>query len=290
MPFNMRGTESMSEIEASGPNEAQIEYWNSSMGERWAQNQENLDRLLAPLSEAAINATALKEGERVLDVGCGCGATSLAMADRGADTTGIDVSQPMLDHARSRAEGRSNPQFLLADAALEEFSGDYDLLFSRFGVMFFVEPVAAFANLRTALRPGGRVCFVCWQPADRNPWVAVPMAAALQFLPPAEPLDPRAPGPFAFGDADYVGDILTQAGFDNVQATPLEHPLSLGEDASVAAEFITRIGPVSRVLVDLDQAVRDDLMNEVRTALQSHQSDRGVELGAACWIVTAVNP
>ncbi|TDJ25619.1 MAG: class I SAM-dependent methyltransferase, partial [Gammaproteobacteria bacterium] len=154
--------ERMSEIEASGPNEAQIEYWNSWMGERWVQNQEDLDQLLAPLSEAAINATALQEGERVLDVGCGCGTTSLVMADRGAITTGIDVSRPMLEHARTRAEGRSNPEFVLADAALHEFNGDFDLLFSRFGVMFFVEPVAAFANLRSALRPGGRVCFLCW--------------------------------------------------------------------------------------------------------------------------------
>jgi SAM-dependent methyltransferase len=283
-------TEPMSEIEASGPNEAQIEYWNSSMGERWAENQENLDQLLAPLSEAAISAAMLQEGERVLDVGCGCGATALAMADQGAIATGIDISQPMLAQARSRAEGRSNPEFVLADAALQEFNGDYDLMFSRFGVMFFVEPVAAFANLRTALRSGGRVCFLCWQPADRNPWVSVPMAAALQFLPPSEPMDPKAPGPFAFGDSDYVSDILTQAGFDDVRVTPLEHPLSLGEDATVAAEFITRIGPVSRVLVDLDQSRRDDLMNEVRTALQPHQGDRGVELGAACWIVTAANP
>ena len=280
----------MSEIEASGPNEAQIEYWNSSMGERWAQNQENLDRLLAPLSEAAINATALAQGERVLDVGCGCGETSLLMADRGAVTTGIDVSQPMLEHARSRVEGRSNLEFVLADAALQSFDGDYDLLFSRFGVMFFVEPVAAFTNLRSALRPGGRVCFVCWQRADQNPWVSVPMAAAMQFLPPSEPEDPRAPGPFAFGDADYVSDILAQAGFDDVQTTPLERQLSLGRDVTTAAEFITRIGPVSRVLVDMDEARRNDLMNEVRASLQPHESDRGVELGAACWIVTAVSP
>ena len=280
----------MSEIEASGPNEAQIEYWNSWMGERWVQNQEDLDQLLAPLSEAAINATALQEGERVLDVGCGCGTTSLVMADRGAIATGIDVSRPMLEHARTRAEGRSNPEFVLADAALHEFNGDFDLLFSRFGVMFFVEPVAAFANLRSALRSGGRVCFVCWQPADRNPWVSVPMAAVLPFLPPSEPVDPRAPGPFAFGDADYVSDILTQAGFDDVQAAPLERPLSLGQNATIAAEFVTRIGPVSRVLVDLDEARRNELVAEVRTTLSPYERAEGVALGAACWIVTAVNP
>ena len=280
----------MSEIEASGPNEAQIEYWNSWMGERWVQNQEDLDQLLAPLSEAAISAAGVRRNERALDVGCGCGATSLVMADRGAITTGIDVSRPMLEHARTRAEGRSNPEFVLADAALHEFNGDFDLLFSRFGVMFFVEPVSAFANLRTALRSGGRVCFLCWQPADRNPWVSVPMAAVLQFLPPSEPVDPRAPGPFAFGDADYVSDILTQAGFDDVQAAPLERPLSLGQNATIAAEFVTRIGPVSRVLVDLDEARRNELVAEVRTTLSPYERAEGVALGAACWIVTAVNP
>jgi SAM-dependent methyltransferase len=280
----------MSEIEASGPNEAQIEYWNSAMGEQWAQNQENLDRLLAPLSEAAISAAALQQGERVLDVGCGCGATALAMADQGAIATGIDVSQPMLAKARSRAEGRSNPEFVLADAALHGFNGDYDLLFSRFGVMFFVEPVAAFTNLRSALRTGGRVCLLCWQPADRNPWVSVPMSVARKLLPPADPVDPKAPGPFAFGDAEYVNDILTQAGFSAVQATPLERSLSLGRDATAAAEFVTRIGPVSRALVNLDDARRDEIMNEIRITLESHTGDQGVELGAACWIVTAVNP
>jgi len=282
--------ERMSEIEASGPNEAQIEYWNSWMGERWVQNQEDLDQLLAPLSEAAISAAGVRRNERALDVGCGCGATSLVMADRGAITTGIDVSRPMLEHARTRAEGRSNPEFVLADAALHEFNGDFDLLFSRFGVMFFVEPVAAFANLRSALRPGGRVCFLCWQSADRNPWVSVPMAAVLPFLPPSEPVDPRAPGPFAFGDADYVSDILTQAGFDDVQAAPLERPLSLGQNATIAAEFVTRIGPVSRVLVDLDEARRNELVAEVRTTLSPYERAEGVALGAACWIVTAVNP
>jgi len=280
----------MSEIEASGPNEAQIEYWNSWMGERWVQNQEDLDQLLAPLSEAAISAAGVRRNERALDVGCGCGATSLVMADRGAITTGIDVSRPMLEHARTRAEGRSNPEFVLADAALHEFNGDFDLLFSRFGVMFFVEPVAAFANLRSALRSGGRVCFLCWQSADRNPWVSVPMAAVLPFLPPSEPVDPRAPGPFAFGDADYVSDILTQAGFDDVQAAPLERPLSLGQNATIAAEFVTRIGPVSRVLVDLDEARRNELVAEVRTTLSPYERAEGVALGAACWIVTAVNP
>jgi SAM-dependent methyltransferase len=282
--------EQMSEIEASGPNEAQVEYWNSAMGEQWAQNQENLDRLLAPLSEAAISAAALQQGERVLDVGCGCGATTLVMADQGAIATGIDVSRPMLGKARSRAEGRSNPEFVLADAALHGFNGDYDVLFSRFGVMFFVQPVAAFANLRSALRSGGRVCFLCWQPADRNPWVSVPMVVARKLLPPADPIDPKAPGPFAFGDAEYVSDILTQAGFNAVQATSLERPLSLGRDATAATEFVTRIGPVSRALVDLDEARRDELMNEIRITLESHTGDHGVELGAACWIVTAANP
>jgi len=280
----------MSEIEASGPNEAQIEYWNSAMGEQWAQNQENLDRLLAPLSEAVVSAAALQQGERVLDVGCGCGATALAIADQGAMATGIDVSQPMLAKARSRAEGRSNPEFVLADAALHEFNGDYDLLFSRFGVMFFVQPVAAFANLRSALRPGGRMCLLCWQPADRNPWVSVPMAAARKLLPPADPVDPKAPGPFAFGDGDYVSDILAQAGFDDVQLTPLKRQLSLGQDATIAAEFVTRIGPVSRVLVDLDEGRRDELINEVRESLNPYESADGVALGAACWIVTAANP
>jgi SAM-dependent methyltransferase len=277
----------MDDTVQSEGNADQIEFWNGWMGARWVEQQVFMDRLLEPLGDALLQAAAVGSGQRVLDVGCGCGGTTLAVARAGAQATGIDVSAPMLAHARTRAGGADNPTFIEADAALHPFAGDYDLVLSRFGVMFFNDPVVAFTNLRTALRPGGRLCVLCWRAPQENPWVAVPMAAAQPFLPPTEPLDPRAPGPFAFADSEYVTTILRDAGFADVEVTALDRPLVLGADAEAATEFIARIGPVSRTLADLDEDERRPILDAVAGALAPHAGADGVALGAACWIVTA---
>jgi SAM-dependent methyltransferase len=268
-------------------NQDQIDFWNGWMGDRWVAHQEAMDELLQPLSGALIDAAAVQADEQVMDVGCGCGGTSLTLAAAGARVTGVDVSEPMLNHARQRAAGDDRLRFVLADASTEVFEPEFDVLFSRFGVMFFNDPVAAFTNLRTALKPGGRVCFLCWQRADLNSWVAVPLAAAQAFLPEAEPLDPQAPGPFAFADPDYVVGILDQAGFSDPRATTLDASIRLGGSPAEAAEFSARIGPVSRALVDLDDAGRQRVLDTVAEALTAHTDADGVTLGAACWIVTA---
>ena len=276
---------------SEGGNQDQIDFWNGWMGDRWVAQQEAMDELLSPLSTALIDAVAVAPDERVLDVGCGCGGTSLILAGAGARVTGVDVSEPMLDHARTRAlhggDGNDRLQFLLADASAQSFQPEFDVLFSRFGVMFFNDPVAAFTNLRTALKPGGRVCFLCWQRADLNSWVSVPLAAAQEFLPKTEALDPRAPGPFAFADPDYVVGILDQAGFTDARTTALTATMRLGGDAAEAATFSARIGPVSRALVDLDDEGREKVLETIAGALEAHAGDDGVSLGAACWIVTA---
>jgi SAM-dependent methyltransferase len=269
-------------------NSEQIEYWNGDAGAIWAKRQDRMDALLAPISEAMMSACVTKAGDRVLDVGCGCGDTTLRFAARGAIATGVDVSKPMLARARERANAnRLSATFTLGDAAETRFDAQYDLLFSRFGVMFFGNPTAAFTNLHAALRSTGKLCFVCWQPPQRNPWISVPFAVAQPMLPPQPVLEPRAPGPFAFAEPDYVGDILTGAGFKAVTVDPLMTSLILGNSVDSALEMVSEVGPLSRSLASMDLGARSRIVAAVREALQANLTDAGVALGAACWIVRA---
>ena len=178
-----------------------IEYWNGPVGERWASRPADFDRNMMHVTAALMAFAAPRPGERALDVGCGAGTTSLALwrAVRPNGTvTGIDISAPMLATARRRAEEDEAPiEFIHADAATHPFAPRYDLMLSRFGVMFFDDPPAGFANVRGALKPGGRLAFVCWRAFAENVWAFAPYQAALSLLPPQEPSDPHAPGPFA---------------------------------------------------------------------------------------------
>ena len=250
-------------------NAEQIEFWNGDAGAMWAKRQERMDALLAPISEAALKACTVKAGDRVLDIGCGCGETSLRLAQRGATVVGVDISRPMLARANERAQTeRASATFELGDAAVTRFEPIYDQVFSRFGVMFFGDPTAAFANIRTGLLSGGKLCFVCWQP-------------------PQPALDPRAPGPFAFAEPDYVRDVLGGAGFRDVRVDPLTTSLVLGRDVDSALEMVCEVGPLSRSLAGLDPAQRAPIVAAVRAPLQAALSPAGVVLGASCWIVHA---
>lgn len=269
-------------------NAEQIEFWNGEAGASWAKRQQRMDALLAPISDAVIACARCGPSDRVLDIGCGCGDTSLRLADSGARVTGVDISQPMLNRAKQRArEQRSAAAFVLADAASAAFTADHTLLFSRFGVMFFAEPTAAFTNLRGALRAGGRLCFVSWQPPQNNPWIMTPMLAARPLLPPQPTLDPHAPGPFAFAEPDYVHTILTGAGFKDIAIDPFTTLLVLGNDVDSAVEMISDVGPLSRSLATVDAATRTAVVGAVRQTLQATKTESGVALGAACWIVRA---
>ena len=196
----------MSQITAAS-NTAQIEYWNSSAGETWAQFQESLDRQVEPLGLAAIDVLKPREGQHIIDIGCGCGQTTLSLASRVGVTgsvMGVDISKPMLEVALHRPRPAPNlpVTFKRLDAQTDDLGHSlFDAAFSRFGVMFFSEPATAFANIRTSLKPGGRLVFVCWRALSENPWMEVPLQAALPFLQPVEAPDPTAPGPFAFADA-----------------------------------------------------------------------------------------
>lgn len=276
----------------AGDNAKQVADWNGSIGERWAADQERTDRLVRPYGEAAIAAARVQPGEAVLDVGCGCGDTSLTVASLvGAQgrVIGVDVSAPMLEVARRRAAGLANLTFLEADASAAALPGPFDLLISRFGVMFFDEPAAAFAHMRAALRPGGRLSFVCWRAAAENLWAYVPAQAARKASGiEAPPADPHAPGPFAFGDGERLQDILRTAGFTNIDLENFEAPMYLGRSPRSAAEGATRIGPASRVALDAGPQHLPAILDGIEAALTPHAAEDGsVFLPGRTWIVRA---
>src|ERR1041385_2284128 len=203
----------------TGPNAQQITYWNDTAAPKWIRYQNELDTQIRSLGERTIDRAAVGAGERVLDVGCGCGGTTMEVARPGGangSVVGIDISTPMLEVAarRMREAGLANVELRNADAETHELAPeDFDAVVSRFGVMFFADPVRAFTNLRRALRRNGRLAFVCWQPLAYNPWMAVPTKAAASEIAFPPPPPPHAPGPFAFADADRVERILPEAGF-----------------------------------------------------------------------------
>lgn len=269
-------------------NEEQIEYWNGSVGQTWTEGQERLDRLLAPLSDLTLDKADPQPGEKALDIGCGCGATTCALAQRGAIATGVDISAPMLERARQRAQDLDGADFIEADASDYAFGSGYSLAFSRFGVMFFSDPVGAFANIRKALIPGGRLVFVCWQPPQKNAWIYVAGKAIQPYLPQSDAApDPHAPGPFAFAEPDYVRGVLGDAGFRNTSVDAITADLHLADTLDEAVQFQGQVGPVARALADLEGDERAAALDAARAALADHIKPDGLRLGSAAWLVSA---
>jgi SAM-dependent methyltransferase len=272
-------------------NAAQVEYWNGPGAARWVSQQEELDRSLEPFASALFARAELAANERVLDVGCGCGFTALAASDlvgSNGHVVGIDVSAPMLDRARERARGRANVSFALADATTHRFAGDADIVVSRFGVMFFADPVAAFANLRSALRPGGRIAFVAWRTVPENPWVNVPRDAVTPHVPPQPPPTPEDPGPFSFGDPVRIGRILRAANFSEVEITPFDADVVMSETGlEQAVAFAMTTGPSARMLVNATEDVRACVQEALRASLAPFVKEERVALDGATWVVAA---
>jgi SAM-dependent methyltransferase len=284
----------MTDRAASGANAEQIAFWNEVGGPKWVRYQAMLDRQLDAVGEAAMDAAHLVDGEVVLDIGCGCGSTSLALARRVAPSgraVGLDISQPMLDLARqrARAEDVTNVSFTEADAQVHPFRPEFDVLFSRFGVMFFDDPDRAFTNLHAGLRSGARLAFVCWQALHKNPWMSVPMMAAFQHVTMDAPPSPDAPGPFAFAHSDRVEGILTRAGFRNIalRGLDVELPIGGGADLDDTVSFLLDMGPLGRVLTGADASVKAAVARDVRKSIAGYARDNGVEMAGAVWIVTA---
>lgn len=276
-------------------NQEQIRYWNEQGGPKWVLRQQQLDAQIHPLGLVALQRAAIQPGEHVVDIGCGCGQTSLDLAERVGPkgfVLGVDISQPMLNRARERQKelGVTNLEFLQADAQTHQFDREqFDVMFSRFGVMFFEDPAAAFRNVCTALRPTGRLTFVCWQALDKNDWARVPFKAALQHVPPPPPMAPGAPGPFAFADPERVRQILEGAGFTAIHCDSYATDLGMGGATTVddAVEFSLEIGPAARLLAEADLATRTRVAQTLREALSPYASAKGVHVPGAVWIVRA---
>lgn len=282
-------------MDAASPNAEQIRYWNETSGPKWVARQAALDGQLAPLGRMVADRLAVAPGERVIDVGCGCGESTLELARRvgpGGHVLGVDISKPMLARAgeRAAAEGFGQVTLLEADAQSHPFpAGGFDVVYSRFGVMFFADPVAAFTNLRRALRAGGRLGFVCWQSLPENPWMLVPLQAIVGLVPLPPPPAPDAPGPFSFADRGRVTGILEAAGFAGVALEDLRMPLTIagGADVDRAAEFAVDLGPLASALRDADPGLRPRVQAAIADALRPYAGPGGVALQGAAWIVTA---
>lgn len=272
-------------------NADQIAAWSGPAGEAWVAMQSRLDRQLEPLGQAALDALKLTPGERVADLGCGSGQTTRDIARRVGTTgsvQGFDISEPLLALARSLA-----PQLTFASADIQVAdlgASIFDAAFSRFGVMFFSDPVAAFRNVFRALRPGGRLAFVCWRKMAENPVMTAPLEAGIAAgLPrPEAPSDPRAPGPFAFAERDYVISILEQAGFVDVALTPHDERVG-GNDLDGTLELALQVGPLSRLLREHPQH-RDAVLRSARDVLTQYLTNGVVLMPSATWIVTARRP
>jgi SAM-dependent methyltransferase len=277
-------------------NQAQEELWNGDLGRKWAAEQDDLDNMLAPLGLGGMAKANFAPGEKVIDIGCGCGATSLAIAEKlGAHghVLGVDLSAPMLEKARQRAKKIGNTSFTLADASLYKFSpASADVIFSRFGVMFFANPAAAVANIRTALKPGGRACLVVWRPVKENPWVMKTLMIAAKHVSMPAPLGPEDPGPFSFGDPARVTRILEAAGFKDVKLEPQDIPITIGAGRELddAVDFLLGVGPIRMILAEQTPDLREIVRAEIKQTLATDFGAQGLRMGSATWIVTAQNP
>jgi SAM-dependent methyltransferase len=283
-------------VQESAPNAEQLAYWNGEAGERWARQDELMAALLAPIAGALLDHADPAGCRRALDVGCGGGSQSLMLAERlgpDARVTGVDISGPLLGVARTRAAAAPADaaalDFLQADAAHHAFEpGGFDLLFSRFGVMFFDQPAAAFANLHRAMAPGGRLAFVCWQSLQDNPWTWLSVQAALRFVPPPEPTDPEAPGPFAFANPARIETVLMAAGFSDIDIE--HHPVTMrwsaGDTLEDKVAGMMQVGPVSRLLMDADEPTRRQVHAAVVEVMREFHDGEALNLPGATWLVT----
>jgi SAM-dependent methyltransferase len=278
-------------------NSEQIAEWNGVLGQRWVAMQQEIDRIVVPFGNAALKIAAPRPGERAIDIGCGCGDTSIEIArivGTAGRVLGLDVSQPMLEVARARGTlaNCAHLDFLEGDASDAELPANIDLLFSRFGVMFFSEPLQAFGHLRKSLRMGGRCVFVCWRTPRDNTWAMAPLSAARSAMgvTPA-PADPHAPGPFAFADEERLRAILSGAGFGAIEVERFDAAISLGASPRSAAEGVVQIGPVFRFVREVGVEHLPVILGAVERALAPLAAPDGhVSLNGSTWIVSATNP
>ena len=267
------------------------EYWKEDGGHKWVEYIDATESSLEAFNELLLDHAQVKDGEFALDVGCGGGVNSMEIANRvgpGGKVKGVDISAPILDIARSRGTGRANLEFLEGDAAAIELpEGYFDLVFSRFGVMFFSNPVAAFENLKKAIRPGGRMVFLCWRSLEENPWMGVPTQAVFSIIPPQGPAPaPDAPGPFSLADSGRIREILKNAGLKVAEVKAVDVTMKLGPLAETV-DYFMKMGPGAAALVDAAEHQKQAALNAVRDSLVQFEVNGLIKPPAAAWIVAA---
>ncbi len=280
--------------EADRPNAAQHKNWNEVSGPNWVTLQDKFDAQLEPLGLATMDRAKVAPSENVLDVGPGTGQATMELARRvGEDGSvmGIDISVPMLERAKSRAgdAGLTNITFEIADAQTYDFRApQFDLVFSRFGVMFFDDPLAAFRNLRSSLRPGGRLAFVCWRHPAENPWATVALEAVEQHVPVKMP-EPGPPGPFGLAESDQVTKILSEAGFTDAAFDKMSGKITPGAGGSLddTVAHVLKTGFVANALREAEAKATPEIAASIREAFAPYESEEGVRMDSAAWIVTA---
>jgi len=280
-------------------NSGMRDFWNDAGGRMWVNHQDIIEMGMLPLGIKAMDALAIVAGESILDIGCGCGDTTFELSRRvgkNGYALGVDISQMLITSAINKKKiiKQSNVDFECIDAQIHPFKKiTFDVIFSRLGVMFFDDPVAAFTNLRHSLCAGGRLAFVCWQPVKSIEWISLPLDIVTRHveLPPSPPQQPEAPGGFSFGDANRVVNILTKSGFVDINIEPFNTKIKIGETLDEAQTFLTHIGPAGTVLdnPEIKSETRVRFIEDLHNTLKSYQTDKGVELGAATWLVTARN-
>jgi SAM-dependent methyltransferase len=285
----------MTRLPSDSPNAREVQYWNSALTRPWAEMHEPIDRLFADLTQTVLDLASPRVGERVIDIGCGSGTTVLELARRvgpGGFVLGADISQQSIDKARQRiaAAGLSHAEASLCDVSVHAFAPDsFDLAFSRFGVMFFADPVATFINLRRGMKRGGRLTFAVFRTPRENPWGTAPVAAVRHLLPPMTPPGPEEPGQFAWADPTRVRRILEGAGFEDVSLTPHDPAMRLAGPggAAAAADFAMTIGPIARAMSGAPAAQPQAVRAGLEAFFRSHDGPQGIVLPGALWIVRA---
>ena len=272
----------------------QKEFWSGAGGDVWVNKQKEMDIMLNPLGQRAIDKLALTPDKIILDIGCGCGATSLEIAKQipQGKIIGLDISVPMLDQASKLASEMSlmNTEFQVKDVQVEELKSEYfDIAFSRFGVMFFEDPFEAFKNIYNSLKQDGQLSFVCWQNASLNPWQSLSMQVIKQFLDlPAPP--PQSPGPFAFEDKEYIKEILEVSGFQEIVITDNQEDIVMfsGKSIREASEDYLTINPVvTEMLKNSGDELREEILEALITKFSDFHKNEGLLFPSATWIVTA---
>ncbi len=271
------------------------EFWNGDGGERWVNFHQLTHEFLQPFGREAMEAAAIAQGERVLDIGCGCGDTSFDMARSvgpAGHVHGLDISKPIIAEARSRKAQLElkNVTFGCADAQVHQLEPElFDVAYSRFGIMFFDDPAAALSNIGGSLGTGGRLAFACWQPVADNKWVSLSLETVGRHVPLPEPPGSEEPGPFSFGDPQRIIRILSEADFSGIEIAPKNETVSFGRSIEQATSFLMQLGPAGSAITQAepDAETISEIAQDMGKALAPHHSGQGVNLGAAAWVVTA---